>query len=141
MVQAYTIKMNVTHDGTTMRLQESRFDSRQTVRVVKEILSYKFGSNEDQMNLSLLDGRENPICMMDDDKKTLHEYECKENYTIHVAYEGPNMLGEFEDVSKVEKYVISEDAYKKRTDTFRKFKEEMQDSTHANFKKPETAEN
>jgi tubulin-folding cofactor B len=30
-------------------------------------------------------------------------------------------MGEFDDVSKVEKYVISEDAYNKRDDTFRKF--------------------
>jgi hypothetical protein len=47
MVEAYTIKMNATHDGTRMRLAECRFDSRQTVKIVKELLSYKFGSNED----------------------------------------------------------------------------------------------
>lgn len=51
MVENYTIKMHCTHDGTTMRLAECRFDSRQTIRAVKEILSYKFGSNEDQMAL------------------------------------------------------------------------------------------
>ena len=38
-----------------MRLAECRFDSRQTVKLVKEVLSYKFGSNEDQMTLGLRD--------------------------------------------------------------------------------------
>ena len=36
------------------------------------------------------------------------------------------MFSEFEDLSKVEKYEISEEQYSKRDDTFRKFKEEMQ---------------
>jgi tubulin-folding cofactor B len=36
------------------------------------------------------------------------------------------MFAEFEDVSKVEKYEISEESYSKRDDTFRKFKEEKQ---------------
>lgn len=58
MVDAYTIKLNATHDGTTMRLAECRFDSRQTVKLVKEMLSYKFGSNEDQMTLQLRDMNE-----------------------------------------------------------------------------------
>ena len=55
MVDAYTIRMHATHDGTNMRLAECRFDSRQTVKLVKEVLSYKFGSNEDQMTLGLRD--------------------------------------------------------------------------------------
>jgi hypothetical protein len=76
MVDAYTIKMNATHDGTNMRLAECRFDSRQTVKLVKEVLSYKFGSDEDQMTLALRDTSEQQICMMADDSKTLHEYQC-----------------------------------------------------------------
>jgi tubulin-specific chaperone B len=28
MAEAYTIRMNATHDGTAMRLAECRFDSR-----------------------------------------------------------------------------------------------------------------
>jgi tubulin-folding cofactor B len=37
-----------------------------------------------------------------------------------------SILSEFEDLSKVEKYEISEESYSKRDDTFRKFKEDMQ---------------
>ncbi len=55
-------------------------------------------------------------------------------------YSGPNLLGEFEDVSRVEKYTISEEDYSKRDDTFRKFKESMQKS-NPNFMKPDGAKN
>jgi tubulin-folding cofactor B len=75
------------------------------------------------MRLELRDLSEQTICAMLDDNKTLHEYQAQENYTIHVNYSGPNTLGEFEDVSKVEKYTISEEDYNNRDDTFRKFKE------------------
>lgn len=50
-------------------------------------------------------------------------------------YTGPNTLGEFEDVSRVEKYTISEEDYEKRDDTFRKFKAEMQ-KHNPSFMKP-----
>ena len=63
--------------------------------------------------------------MMTDDNKTLHDYGCQDDYTIHVHYTGPNTVGQWDDVSKVEKYTISEDDYNKRDDTFRKFKQEM----------------
>ena len=126
MAEAYTIRMNATHDGTMMRLAECRFDSRQTIKLVKEVLSYKFGSNEDFMTLELRDHAEQPVRTMNDDTKTLADYQCQDNYTIHVHYSGPNTLGEYEDVSRVEKYTISEEDYDKRDDTFRKFKQEMQ---------------
>ena len=135
MVESYTIKMHATHDGTQMRLAECRFDSRQTVKVVKELLAFKFGSNEDLMTLELRDTKEQTVKPMADDNKTLHEYGCLDNYTIHVFYSGPNTLGEFEDVSRVEKYTISEEDYNKRDDTFRKFKEQMQ-KNNPNFMKP-----
>ena len=62
---------------------------------------------------------------MGDNNKTLHDYQCQNDYTIHVCYTGPNTVGQWEDVSKVEKYTISEEDYNKRDDTFRKFKDEM----------------
>ena len=93
MVDAYTIKMNATHEGTTMRLAECRFDARQTVKLVKEMFSYRFGSNEDQMTLQLRDLQEQPVLTMSDDNATLHDYNCKDDYTIHVLYTGPNTVG------------------------------------------------
>ena len=45
------------------------------------------------------------------------------------------MANEFDDVSKVEKYKISEADYSKRDDTFRAFKQRMQAAGHQNFQK------
>ncbi len=73
---------------------------------------------------------------MSDDSKTLQDYGAKDNYCIHVTDTNPgasNTLGEFEDVSKVEKYVMSDKDYEKRGDTFRKFRE-RQLAVNPNFK-------
>ncbi len=43
------------------------------------------------------------------------------------------MFGEFEDLSKVEKYVMKDSDYDKRDDTFRKFRE-RQLAINPNFK-------
>lgn len=75
---------------------------------------------------------------MADETKTLGEYNPCEGYTVHVIDEsGTNMAGEFDDVSKVEKYEISEKDYSKRTDTFRSFKQRMQAAGNPNFVKPD----
>ena len=73
---------------------------------------------------------------MDDDSKTLFDLGAKDHYCIHVNDTNPhasNKLGEFEDLSKVEKYEMSDNDYNKRTDTFRKFREK-QLAMNPNFK-------
>ena len=46
---------------------------------------------------------------------------------------GHSVVDQFQDVSQVEKYQISEEAYSKRDDTFRAFKAKMQAAGHTNF--------
>ena len=54
--------------------------------------------------------------------------------TVHVIDEsGHTIANEFDDVSQVEKYKISEQAYAARDDTFRAFKARMQAAGHQNF--------
>ena len=49
------------------------------------------------------------MAQMADDAKTLGEYNPSEGYTVHVIDEsGHSVANEFDDVSKVEKYEISE---------------------------------
>mgnify|MGYP006893489471 CR=1 len=65
---------------------------------------------------------------------TLEQYGAKEGYCIHCI--DPNLRnkqGEFEDVSKVEKYTISDADYDKREDSFRNFKK-RQLALNPNFK-------
>jgi len=89
-------------------------------------LERKFGSNADSMSLELRDISENFLCSMGNDQETLAHYGPQEGYTIHVVDSQPSLLAQLEDVSQVEKYQISEEEYNKRDDTFRKFKNKMQ---------------
>ena len=57
---------------------------------------------------------------MADNDKTLGSYNPSEGYTVHVIDDSGNAVqNEFEDVSKVEKYQISEESYAKREDSVR----------------------
>lgn len=51
----FVIKLHATHSQLQIRLAEIRFDLRDTIRKVKEILERKFGSNPDTMILELRD--------------------------------------------------------------------------------------
>ena len=45
------------------------------------------------MTLGLRDTAEQPVVTMSDDDKSLHDYGCQNDYTIHVHYSGPNLVG------------------------------------------------
>ena len=45
------------------------------------------------MTLILRDTNEAMILVMGDDNKTLHDYGCKDDYTIHFEYTGQNTVG------------------------------------------------
>ena len=123
---SFTLKLNATHSHMDMRLQEIRFDTGKTIRQIKEQLERKFGTSADGMKLELRDGSDKPIIEMADDTQTLAFYQAQNHYTIHVIDEsGSTAVGEFDDVSKVEKYKISDDAYNKRGNNFRDFKAKM----------------
>ena len=76
------------------------------------------------MTLELRDAEENPIGIMPDDSAILSSYGPQEMWTIHVidAAGTEQTERQYEDLSQVEKYQISETEYNKRDDTFRKFK-------------------
>ena len=59
-------------------------------------------------------------------EETLQHYGAQNDFTIHVIDTDPtSILKDFDDLSKVEKYVIPDDKYNERDDTFRKFKQKM----------------
>ena len=78
------------------------------------------------MSLQLKNTSDEVVADMGDDTALLGHYGPQEHYTIHVVDSNPGInFADFEDTSKVEKYKISDEAYDKRDDTFRKFKEKM----------------
>lgn len=60
---------------------------------------------------------------MADDNLSLDHYGATHGYVIHCIDGNPNAShGEFDDVSRVEKYVMKDDDYDKKEDTFRNFR-------------------
>ena len=62
---------------------------------------------------------------MDLKKVTLSMYLLKNSYSKVFDTAPSAFMSELDDVTKVEKYEISEEQYAKRDDTFRRFKEDM----------------
>jgi tubulin-folding cofactor B len=120
----FALKLDATHSQTQARMAEIKYDARDTIAQVKVALERRFGSAVEDQKLQLQRQNGEFICDMNDDTKTLQDYGAKTGYCIHVidgTYQAK--LGEFDDVSKVEKFEISEAAYDKRDDTYRKFRE------------------
>lgn len=78
------------------------------------------------MELILQDTCGGNISNMTNDDKPLSFYNPQDNYTIHVLDKNPNsMLKGIDDVSKIDKYTMSESDYDKLQDSFRKFKAKL----------------
>ncbi len=65
------------------------------------------------------------VCQMDNDSALLGSYPVDDGCRIHVIDTAGSSMGQFEDVSKVEKFEISQEDYEKRTDSVRAYKERM----------------
>jgi len=99
-----------------------------TVLRVKEKLQSHVGSSVSSMRLQLRDEAGSPVASLDDDTKKLGFYSPRDGFTLHVTdtdAQSASAGGWLEDVSKVEKYELSEEAYARRDNTFRKYKEEQ----------------
>ena len=128
------IKLNATCEGMDTFLPELRMDLNWSIAKVKEFLERKFGISANDMRLQLRNSQGQIVGLPTDPTATLGSYNPQEGMTVHVIDEsGHTLRGEFDDVSQVEKYKISEQAYAARDDTFRAFKHRMQAAGHANF--------
>ena len=107
---AVIMKLNATHAGMEGTfLPELRFDLNWTIAKCKAFLERKFGTNPDDMRLQLQNTQGQPVAQMVDNEATLGSYNPEANFTVHVIDEsGHTIRNEFDDVSQVEKYKISE---------------------------------
>merc|ERR1719453_2979046 len=102
-----TVLLHVTHSNLGARFLELRFD-RHAV-------------------LELKDPAGALLCVLDDPSRPLGFYSPEDGFVLHVIDTDPHSLsarGGLEDVSQVEKYVMSDEKYNEREDTYRKFKEQ-----------------
>ncbi|KAJ6700101.1 TUBULIN FOLDING COFACTOR B [Salix purpurea] len=122
------VLLRVTHSNIKSFSAEIRFSLQSSVEAVKDKLWRKCGTSVNSMQLELYDDANSKISSLTDDSRPLGFYSPFDGYRLHIIDLDPSSVtagGWLEDISSVEKYSISEEAYDKRDGTFRKFKEKM----------------
>ena len=120
------VKVTLTHSVSKNIVPEKRYALTQTIEQIKANLATHFATPADQMRLDLKNDKGVTIEVNMMDEKQLGYYQCRDEFTIHVIDLQPAPTAqEFEDVSKVEKFAISEEAYAKREGNARAFRERM----------------
>lgn len=106
---------------------ERRFAKDLTIFDLKGKLELITGAVTANMDISVYDKNDDTklVCELDDNDRLLGSYPVDGGMTFFVKdsnkQESGKQLGEYEDVSKVEKYELSADEYAKRTDTVQSY--------------------
>ncbi|XP_061682407.1 tubulin-folding cofactor B [Syngnathoides biaculeatus] len=98
-----------------------RFDRGITIAELKGKLEMVVGAPASNMDLELYSTSDKLLQKLDDDNALLGSYPVDDDCRIHVIDQSGGQLGEFTDVSKVEKFVLSDEAYEKRSESARSF--------------------
>lgn len=97
-----------------------------SISTLKSKLGFHCGTNPSAMKLQLKDQKGHLVADMADDSKKFGYYSPENGFSVHIIDTDPTSAsanGWLEDVSKVEKYVMSDAEYSKRENTYRKYKE------------------
>nr|XP_020480186.1 tubulin-folding cofactor B [Monopterus albus] len=100
---------------------QRRFNRGISIAELKGKLEMVVGAPASCMDLELFSVSDKFLQKLDDNEALLGSYPVDDDCRIHVIDRSGGQMGEFTDVSKVEKLEISDDAYGKRTDTARHF--------------------
>ncbi|XP_046847883.1 tubulin-folding cofactor B-like isoform X2 [Xenia sp. Carnegie-2017] len=104
---------------------ERRFQENITVENLKGKLEMITGVMATMMDLEVYNNQNKFICKLNDDLASLNSYPLQNNMRLHVINKDPSTtFGEFDDVSKVEKYVMDQSEYEKKTDSVLAFKKQ-----------------
>ncbi|XP_013417540.1 tubulin-folding cofactor B [Lingula anatina] len=114
-----TVSSNINSFGT-----ERRFPKDIPIAELKMKLELLTGASSATMKLEAYDKDDKLVCAMDNDAAMLGSYPVDDGMRIHVK-DTAHTVGEFEDVSKVEKFELTEEEYANRTDSVRAFKQRM----------------
>ncbi|XP_072551809.1 tubulin-folding cofactor B [Salminus brasiliensis] len=102
-----------------------RFNRGITVAEFKSKLELVIGCPAASMDLQLFSTSDKFLQNLDDNEALLGSYPVDDDCRIHVIDRSGTLSGAFSDLSKVEKFEISDDAYEKRADSVRNFKKNM----------------
>lgn len=117
------VLLDIAHNLLKSHFVEIAFDLDCTVDDIKGKIYTMTGSSRDFMQLTL-NGR-----ALDRDDLTLAHYGARSGMLLQVIDSDPTSLargGGLEDTSLVKKYVMTEEEYDKRENTFRAYKKKMQ---------------
>ncbi|KAG9444081.1 hypothetical protein H6P81_015421 [Aristolochia fimbriata] len=123
-----SVMLRVTHSNIKSFSADTRFSLLSTVEHVKEKLWRKCGTSVESMKLDLYDDTGAKVCELADNLRPLGFYSPQDGYRVHVIDLDPSSVtsgGWLDDMTLVDKYSISEEAYNKRDGTFKKFKEKL----------------
>merc|ERR1712179_68535 len=123
VVTAHLVNVHVTSTVSSFA-SERRFQKDLTIIGLKGKLEVLTGGSAPHMQLEVYNKDDKIVCKLENDEAMLGSYPIEDGMRIHVI-DKSGTLGEFEDVSKVEKYEISEGDYANRTDSVRAFKQRM----------------
>ncbi|KAJ4978482.1 hypothetical protein NE237_009262 [Protea cynaroides] len=123
-----SVLLRVTHSNLKSFSADVRFSLEMTVESVKEKLWRKCGTSVDSMTLDLYDDTGAKVSDLSDNMRQLGFYSPQDGYRLHIIDMDPSSVtsgGWLEDISLVEKYRISDEAYDKLDGTIRKHKEKL----------------
>ncbi|XP_045388200.1 tubulin-folding cofactor B isoform X1 [Lemur catta] len=119
-VTAPTVTIFISSSLNSFR-SEKRYSRSLTIAEFKCKLELVVGSPASCMELELYGADDKFYSKLDQEDALLGSYPVDDGCRIHVIDHSGARLGEYEDVARVEKYKISQEAYDQRQDTVRSF--------------------
>ena len=110
------------------KMYEGFIDMQTTVDGLKNKLTTHVGSSPSAMMLELRDRKGSTLAKLTDPSRKLGYYSPEDGFILHVHDIDPTSCtadGWLEDTSKVQKYVMADEDYEKRENTYRKYKQTM----------------
>jgi tubulin-folding cofactor B len=117
------VAITMTHSNLPTKHVDLRFNLHQTIAEVKERFRVHIGTPPEYQQL-LLKEQGHTICEMADNSRMLGFYSVQSGMEVHIIDNDPYSLsrnGGLTDVSLVEKFKLSDEAYEKRKGTMRDF--------------------
>lgn len=122
------MQLNATHSNLKQYVMELRLDLHTSIAEVKRKLYTHNGTSIAHMELHLRDGGQT-IAIMADDARPLGYYGARNGMEVHVVDTDPHSLsrnGGLDDVTQIEKFRMTDEAYDARPNTLRAFKKKKQ---------------
>ncbi len=125
VVTAHVVNVDVSSTLTSF-VSNKRFQKDLTIAALKSKLELVSGVTAASMKLEVYNSDNQLLCVLDNEDALLGSYQVDDGNRIHVTdTSGGSVAGQFEDVSRVEKYEMSAEDYEKRGDSVRAYKERM----------------